>query len=82
MNERACVVQTNSKPMYASKTISSKPNKQIKNSRLFFYSYTFFSFQNLGINRLQPGTRLKTMLASPVAALRTCVIFFCLDQLM
>ena len=56
--------------MYASQTICSKPNKQNQKQRCLFASNTF-SFKNLGTNTVQ---WLKTMLASPVAALRTCVI--------
>ena len=49
--------------MHASKTICSKPNKQIKNS------------VDYSLQILWRGTkRLKTMLASPVFALLTCVI--------
>ena len=54
--------------MHASKTFCSKPNKQIKNSRYSLQILFLFKTWEL----IQRGTeRLKTMLASPVAALRT-----------
>ena len=52
--------------MHASKTFCSKPNKQIKNRIVIRFKY--FKTWEL----IQRGTeRFKTMLASPVAALRT-----------
>ena len=59
--------------MHASKTVRSKPNKQIKNRVAYSLQILSFIFKTWELIR-RDTERLKTMLASPVAALRTCVI--------
>jgi hypothetical protein len=57
--------------MHPNKLLCSKPNKQIKN--IVAYSLQILSFIFKTWELIRRGTeRLKTMLASPVAALRTC----------
>ena len=67
--------QTNSKPMHASKTISSKPNKQIKNSVAYSLQLPFlFKTQEL----IRRGSeRLKTIsVGVSCVCLATCVRLF------